>query len=83
MFGKNNDGQDILAEHGRWIARLRDDVKVLDQRLHALERRVSTIEGNLSELARLYGRLDIALSSLEAGECRERRRKNWHASEKR
>ena len=66
MFGKNNDGAAILAEHGRWLSRLRDDVKVIDQRLHALERRVLTIEGNLAELAKLYGRLDIALSKLEA-----------------
>ena len=75
MFGKNNDGPAILAEHGRWIARLRDDVKVLDQRLHALERRVSTVEGNLAELAKLYGRLDIALSKREVDECRGRGRK--------
>lgn len=65
MFGKHNDKVKVLAEHGRWIARLRDDVKVLEQRLHALERRVSTVEGNLAELAKLYSRLDIALSKLE------------------
>lgn len=70
MFGKDSDDAVVLAEHGRWIARLRDDVKVVDQRLRALERRVSTIEGNLAELAKLYGRLDISLSRLETGDRR-------------
>lgn len=65
MFGKKSDGAAILAEHGRWMAKLRDDVKVLDQRLLALERRLSTVEGNLAELAKIYGRLDITLSELE------------------
>ena len=62
MFGKRRDEAAVLAEYGRWVARLRDDVKVLDQRLRGLERRVSTMETNLAELAKLYGKLDLALS---------------------
>jgi len=65
MLKKHGDEVKILAGHGRWIACLRDDFKVLDQRLHALELRVSTVEFNLTELAKLYSRLDIALSKLE------------------
>ncbi len=69
-LGRNDDAQAILAEHGRWIARLRDDLKMMDQRLGALERRVSTIEDNLAELTKLYSRLDIAVfrwGSCESG----------------
>jgi uncharacterized coiled-coil protein SlyX len=56
------------------MSRLRDDFKVLDQRLTRLERRVSTIEGNLAELAKLYGGLDLTLSRLadEVRQCRRR-----------
>ncbi|MDI6883761.1 MAG: hypothetical protein QMD00_01265 [Hadesarchaea archaeon] len=64
-FGKRSGETTVFAEHGRWIARLRDDVKVLDQRLHSLERRVSTIEANLAELAKLYGKLDLVLSKID------------------
>ncbi|MFH1821164.1 MAG: hypothetical protein ABH852_01805 [Methanobacteriota archaeon] len=80
IFGKNNDDAAILAEHGRWIARLRDDVKVLQQSLHSLERRASTIEGNLAELAKLYGRLDISISKLETDDRRGGRPKRWHTT---
>lgn len=65
IFRKKYDVPIILAEHGRWIARLRDDSKVLDQRLHALERRVLAVESNLANLSKNYGRLDISLSKLE------------------
>ena len=75
IFGKKADAAAILAEHGRWVARLRDDVKVLDQRLHSLEQRVSVVEHNLAELAKVYGRLDISLSKLETESCRSRGRR--------
>ena len=58
------DGAKVLAEHGRWIARLRDDARVLEQRLRGLERRVSTLEANVAELGRVYGKLDLALAQL-------------------
>lgn len=64
-FGKRGDETTVLVEHGRWIARLRNDVTVLDQRLHSLERRVSTIEVNLADLAKLYGKLDLVLSRVD------------------
>ncbi len=66
IFAKKNDAAVIMAEHGRWVARLRGDVQILDQRLRSLESRVSAAESNLSDLAKDYGRLDIALSKLEA-----------------
>lgn len=72
MFGKRGVDSAVLAEHGRWMTRLRDDVKVLEQRLRSLERRVSTLEDNVAELAKLYGRLDISLSKFEAEERRPR-----------
>ncbi len=64
IFRKKNDAA-VLAEHGRWVARLRDDVKMLDQRLHSMEQRVHTIEDNLANLAKDYVRLDVALSKIE------------------
>jgi uncharacterized coiled-coil protein SlyX len=54
----------VLAEHGRRIARFRDDARVLEQRLRGLERRVATLEANLAELTKLYGKLDLALAPL-------------------
>ena len=63
MFDEE-DGKVVLAEHGRWIARLRDDGRVLEQRLRGLERRVATLEANLAELTKLYGKLDLALAPL-------------------
>jgi len=74
VFRHQSDEKAVLTEHGRWISRLRDDFKVLDQRLGGLERRVSTIEGNLAELAKLYGRLDLTLSKLDDELKRRRRR---------
>lgn len=55
----------ILAEHGKWIARLRDDARVLEQRLYSLERRTSIFEVNLAELAKSQGKLKLDLTSLE------------------
>lgn len=63
MFGEE-DGKVVLAEHGRWIASLRNDARVLEQRLRSLERRVATLEENLAELTKLYGKLDLALAPL-------------------
>lgn len=58
------DREIALAEHGRWITRLRDDMRVLEQRLRGLERRVATLEVNLAELTKLCGKLDLALAPL-------------------
>lgn len=74
-FKKRGDETTVLAEHGRWVARLRDDTKVLDQRLHSLERRVSIIEANLTELAKLYGKLDLALFRID--DELKRRSRGW------
>ena len=63
MFGEK-DGKVVLAEHGRWIASLRDDARMLEQRLRGLERRVATLETNLTELTKLYGKLDLSLAQL-------------------
>jgi uncharacterized coiled-coil protein SlyX len=62
MFGKNDEKSAVLAEHGRWIARMREDVRVMNQRLRGLERRLSTTEENLTELTKLYSKLDRAIS---------------------
>ena len=63
MFGED-DGKIVLAEHGRWIASLRDDARVVEQRIRGLERRVATLEANLAELTKLYGKLDLALGPI-------------------
>ena len=63
MFGEK-DGKIVLAEHGRWITSLRDDARMLEQRLRGLERRVATLETNLTELTKLYGKLDLSLAQL-------------------
>ncbi len=63
MFDEE-DGRVVLAEYGRWIASLRDDARVLEQRLRGLERRVATLEANLAELTKLYGKLDLAMAPL-------------------
>ncbi len=67
VFGKRSGETAVLAEHGRWIARLRDDMKVLDQRLRGVERRISTTEANLAELMKLYSKLDLAVSRIDDG----------------
>ena len=54
------DGAEVLAEHGRWMARLRDEAEVIEQRLRGLERRVNALEANVAELRGIYAKLDIA-----------------------
>ena len=63
MFDEK-DGKVVLAEHGRWIASLRNNARVLEQRLRSLERRVATLEANLAELTKLYNKIDLALIPL-------------------
>jgi uncharacterized coiled-coil protein SlyX len=57
------DERAILAEHGRWISRLRDASHLVDQRLTMLERRVSTLERHLAELAKMGYGLEVKLAS--------------------
>ena len=63
MFGERSDKR-VVAEHGRWIICLRNDTWVLEQRLRSLERRVATLEANLTELNKFHGKLDLALTPL-------------------
>ncbi|MGC8817592.1 MAG: hypothetical protein ACP5PX_07360 [Candidatus Hadarchaeum sp.] len=72
MFKKVGD-EAILAEHGRGIARLCDDVKVLGQRLQVLERRISTLENNLAELTKFFSKFELASPGFEAGSQRRGR----------
>jgi uncharacterized coiled-coil protein SlyX len=45
MALRDSDGERaLLAEHGKWIAQLRDDLALLEQKLRSLERRVSRLE---------------------------------------
>jgi len=62
MLDKAN-GRAILAEQGRWVSRLRDTVRLFDQRLTALEHRMSVLEEHLSELTRTNRKLDVRLTS--------------------
>jgi len=62
MLDKAN-GRAILAEQGRWVSRLRDAVRLFDQRLTALEHRMSVLEEHLSELTRANRKLDVRLTS--------------------
>jgi len=62
MFDKAN-GRAILAEQGKWVARLRDAARLFDQRLTALEHRMSVLEEHLSELTRTNRKLDVRLTS--------------------
>lgn len=63
-FADRYDNSKVLAEHGRWIASLRDDARVLEQRFRSLERRTSTLEANVAELGKVCGKLDLALAQL-------------------
>lgn len=75
MLRKRDDKLDALAEHGLWIGRMREDVKVLSQRLRGLERRLATSEGSLAELSGIYNKLDLALSRLAVElDCLKRKR---------
>ncbi|MEW6221901.1 MAG: hypothetical protein AB1476_01070 [Candidatus Hadarchaeota archaeon] len=51
MASRHLDREWLLAEHGRWIAQLRDDFALLDQRLRSLERRLSRLEAGAAESA--------------------------------
>jgi len=57
------NGRAILAAQGRWVARLRDAARLFDQRLTALEHRMSILEEQLSELANTNRKLDVRLTS--------------------
>ena len=63
MLDKSN-GQAILAEQGKWVARLRDAARLLDQRLIALEHRMSVLEEHLSELTKANRKRDVRLTSV-------------------
>jgi len=55
---KKSEEEVILAEHGRWIGKLRDASRLLEQRMTILERRVSALEGHVAELSKLYCKID-------------------------
>jgi len=69
MFNKK-DEEVVLAEHGRWIAKLRDLTRLTEQRIGMLERRVSTLEGHFAELAKFSYKLEPQLSSALEGLAR-------------
>jgi uncharacterized coiled-coil protein SlyX len=56
---KKSEEEAILAEHGRWVAKLRDASRLLEQRMTTLERRVSALEGQAAELSKLYCKIDV------------------------
>jgi uncharacterized coiled-coil protein SlyX len=60
-----SDEEAILAEHGRWVAKLRDASRLLEQRMTTLERRVSALEGHVAELSKLYCKIDTKTSSID------------------
>jgi len=60
---KKANGRAILAEQGKWVARLRDAVRLFNQRLTTLEHRMSVLEEHLSELTRTNRKLDARLTS--------------------
>jgi len=62
MLDKANE-RAIFAEHGKWIARLRDATRLFDQRLSTLERRMSVFEEHISELVKMNRKLDARLTS--------------------
>lgn len=64
MFGKQRDQGPVLAEHGRWIAQLRDDGRIGKQRLKTLELRVSALESHLAELTKICNKLDVQILSV-------------------
>ena len=64
MLNKS-DGEVILAEHGRWVAKLRDASRLLEQRMTTLERRVSALEGHVAELSKLYCKIDAKTSHID------------------
>ncbi|MCS7132088.1 MAG: hypothetical protein NZ934_05130 [Hadesarchaea archaeon] len=66
MFNRSRELELVLAEHGRWIGKLRDATYSNEQRLCTLERRISMFEGHLVELIELWKKLDIELTKLKA-----------------
>jgi uncharacterized coiled-coil protein SlyX len=64
MLNKS-DGEVILAEHGRWVAKLRDASRLIEQRMTILERRVSALEGHVVELSKLYCKIDAKTSHID------------------
>jgi uncharacterized coiled-coil protein SlyX len=64
MFDERKNETKVLAEHGWWIARLRDDARVLEQRLCSIEHRMLTLEKSIAKLTKIYCKLDLALASL-------------------
>lgn len=68
MLRKIN-GEVIIADHGRRIAKLCDDINFLSQRLVALEGRIAALENSLAELTKLCSRLDLASSGFRADGC--------------
>ncbi len=61
MLNKS-DEEAALAEHGRWVAKLRDTSRLLEQRMVMLERRVSALEGHMAELTKMYCKIDAQTS---------------------
>ena len=56
------DEERVLAEHGRWLARLRDATRSIEQRLLALERRVTAFETQLLESTKRLNALDLQVA---------------------
>ncbi|MEM2907939.1 MAG: hypothetical protein QXP65_01865 [Candidatus Hadarchaeales archaeon] len=65
MFNKSREHELVLAEHGRWLGKLRDGMYSNEQRLRVLEHRVSMLEGHLVELLELWRKLDAELAGLK------------------
>ncbi len=61
MLNKS-DEEAVLAEHGRWVAKLRDASRLLEQRMAMLERRVSALEGHMVGLTKMYCKIDAQTS---------------------
>ena len=57
-----SDEEAVLAEHGRWVAKLRDASRLLEQRMVMLERRVSALEEHMAELTKMYCKIDAQTS---------------------
>lgn len=58
------DDERVLAEHGRWLAKLRDAARSIEQRLVALERRVAVLETQLVESTKRSNALDLQLTGV-------------------
>jgi len=58
------DEERVLAEHGRWLAKLRDTARSIEQRLLTLERRVAVLETQLVESTRRSNALDLQFAGV-------------------